>query len=96
MEFLEAFLPILLYILGIVLMVVFIILGVKLIATVDRANAIMDDVEGKLQTLNGIFKAIDHVKHTTEFVTDRIINGVTSIVDKIFRRKKEEDFEDYE
>ena len=38
-------LPVILYILGSILLVVLIILGIKLIQTIDRANVLLDDLD---------------------------------------------------
>ena len=51
-------LPILLYILGSILLVVLIILGIKLIQTVDRANAILDDLEEKSKEFYELIKKL--------------------------------------
>ena len=45
------FLPILLYLLGITLLVILIILGIKLIHTVDKTNDILDDAYNKSKSL---------------------------------------------
>lgn len=97
MEFLQTFLLIVLYILGIALMVVFIVLGIKLIKTVDKTNAILDDVEAKVQSLNGVFQLVDRFSTGATAITSHVVQSVTGLIDRIFRRKKkEEDFEDYE
>ncbi len=97
MEFLQTFLPIVLYILGIALMVVFIILGIKMIKTVDKTNAILEDAEAKMQSLNGIFQLIDRFSLGATAITSHVVQKVTGLIDRIFKgRKKEEDFEDYE
>ena len=56
-----AFLMIMLYVLGIALLVVLIILGIKLIYLVDRANVVVGDIEKKTQSLNRFFDVIDGV-----------------------------------
>ena len=45
MEFLSQFLPILLYLAGIVLLVVLIILVIKLIKVVDKVDGVVDNVD---------------------------------------------------
>lgn len=51
--------PIMMYVLGSILLVVTIILVIKLIYTVDKANEILDNVEAKVKTLDGFFNAIN-------------------------------------
>ena len=88
MDVLE-FLPILLYLLGIALLIILIILGVKLIHTIDKTNDILDDAYNKSKSLDGVFDAIDHVTDTLSTVSDTIVAGLTSFVGKMFSRKKD-------
>lgn len=96
MEALIEVLPILLYSLAIVLVIVFIILGIKLIATIDKANAILDDVERKSKSLNGLFNVIDGVTDTLSILSDTVVASITSVLGKIIpkRKKKERNKED--
>ena len=96
MEALMEVLPILLYRLAIVLVIVFIILGIKLIATIDKANAILDDVERKSKSLNGLFNVIDGVTDTLSILSDTVVASITSVLGKIIpkRKKKERNKED--
>ena len=96
MEALMEVLPILLYSLAIVLVIVFIILGIKLIATIDKANAILDDVERKSKSLNGLFNVIDGVTDTLSILSATVVASITSVLGKIIpkRKKKERNKED--
>ena len=58
MESLLELFPIILYGLGIVLLVILIILGIKLIHTVDRTNDLLEDAYNKSKSLNGIFDKV--------------------------------------
>ena len=93
-------LPILVYFLGSILLVVLIILGIKLIQTVDRANSILDDLEEKAKSLNGFFNVIDSFSNTIAVVGDRIIDGVTGLISSFFhkrkKKKEEEEMDEYE
>lgn len=82
------FLPILLYLLGIALLIILIILGVKLIHTIDKTNDILDDAYNKSKSLDGVFDAIDHVTDTLSTVSDTIVGVLTSAVGRMFNRKK--------
>ena len=97
MEFLQTFLPILLYILGAVLLGVLIYLVIKLLDTVDKVNVILDDVEDKSQQLNGLFDACENVGDTVNGVSFKIANMFSKIVGTVAkkkRRKIEEDDDD--
>ena len=95
-------LPVLLSILGSILLVVLIILGIKLIQTIDKANAILDDLEEKSKSLNGLFAVVDNISNGIAIVGDRVVDGVAGMVSSFFHKrkkrktKKEEEFEDYE
>lgn len=95
MEFLNEFLPILLYVFGIAALIVLIVLGIRLIKTVDRVNRVLDDVEEKMNTLNRVFHLIDTITDNMSFLSDRIITAISNGIAKIFKRKKKEE-EDYE
>lgn len=101
MEFLEGILPIILYFLGAVLLVLIIVLVVNLIETVKKTNILLDDVESKMQSLNGMFNAIDSVSDTISSVNMKMVGVITNIVEKVFKRRKKkynhiEEEEDYE
>ena len=82
------FLQILLYVLGSILLLALIILTVKLIMSVDRVNAILDDVEDKMKTIDEVFAVIDKVTDSVSLMSDRIVDGLAGIVSKIFTTKK--------
>ena len=101
MESLAQVLPILMYILGSILLVVVIILGIKLIQTIDRANALLDDLEQKSKSLNGLFSVVDNFSNAIAVVGDRVVDGVTGMVSSFFhkrkkRKAKEEEIDEYE
>ena len=91
---LESFFPILMYILGSILLVCLIVLVMKLISTVDKTNIILDDVQGKIKSLDGLFNAIDRTSSTISSIGDRILDKVFSITSKFRRKKKVEKEED--
>ncbi len=84
MEFLE----ILVYVLGSILLLALIILTVKLILSVDRINAILDDVEDKMKTVDEVFSVIDRITDSFSTISDRIVDSLASIVSKLFTTKK--------
>lgn len=88
MEALMAFLTIALYVLGIALLVVLIILGIKLIYLVDRANVVVGDIEKKTQSLNKLFDVIDGVTDTLSYLSDTVVDAVVSGLSRIFPKRK--------
>ena len=94
MEFLQTFLPILLYILCAVLLGVLIYLVIKLLDTVDKVNVILDDVEDKSQQLNGLFDACENVGDTVNGVSFKIANMFSKIVGTVAKKKRRKIEED--
>ena len=99
MKALYEVLPILIYVLLSVLLVVLIVLGVKLIDTVNKTNAVLDDIEKKSKSLDGIFSTIDNVTDAVSMVSDRLVDGIAGLVGKLFslrKNKKKEEEDEYE
>ena len=88
MEDMIHYFPIILYLLGAILLVILIILGVKLIHTIDKTNMILDDAYNKTKSLNGIFAAIDSVTDTLSSISDSLVGVVSSVVSKVLPKKK--------
>ena len=88
------FLPMILYILGSILLVVLIILGIKMIGTMNKIDEIADDISTKLKSLNGFFSVIDFTTDKLATITDKVVVGVTALINRMFRRKKKEEYED--
>ena len=87
-------LPIILYILGSILLIVLIILGIKLIITMDKINKLFDNINTKVDSLNVLFSVIDFTTDKLTAIGDKVVDGVTGLVRKIFYKKKEEEFDD--
>ena len=82
------FLQILLYVLGSILLLSLIILTIKLIMSIDRINAILDDVEDKMKTIDEVFSVVDKITDSVSLMSDRIVDGLAGIISKIFTTKK--------
>lgn len=80
--------PFVLYTLGTILLIVLIILGIKLIKTVDKANVLLEDAYNKTKSLNGLFHVIDSVTDTLSSISDSIVGNLTAVIGKVFHRKK--------
>lgn len=102
MELLYEILPIILYFLGAVLLVVITMLVIRLIDTVDKVNTLLDDIEAKSQSLNGLFDAIDSVGNTISSVNMKVVGTITNVIERLFHKRKtknkkiKEENEDYE
>lgn len=95
MEYLNEFLPIIIYILLIVLIILLIIISIKIIKAMNTVQDIVDDAQDKVQSLNGFFGVIDTATDKLALLSDRMIDIITGIVHKVFKpRKKEEETKD--
>ena len=84
-------LSILLYSLGSILLVVLIILGIKMIITMNKIEDVVDDINGKVRSLNGLFSMIDYTTDKLALLSDRFVDTVSSLIKKVFGRKEEKD-----
>lgn len=91
MDYLSEFLPIIIYILLIVLIVLLIVISVKIIKAMNTVQDIVDDVDDKVQSLNGFFNVIDTATDKIALLSDRAIDIITGIIQKIFKPKKKEE-----
>jgi len=86
-------LTIVLYVLGSILLVVLIILGIKLIITMNKIEVVVDDVTKKVKTLDGFFSLVDTTTDKLAMLSDRFVEMTSSLIKKIFKRKEENDNE---
>lgn len=84
----SVFLSILLYILGSILLVALIVLVVKLINTITRINAMLDEVDKKMAKFDRIFRVADIVTDNMALVSDKVVDGISSFIRNVFKRKK--------
>ena len=84
MDFWLSFLPIIIYILLIILLVIGIILGIKSIITINKVEKVVDDVNEKVESLNGLFQIVDFTTDKLVYITDKVIDGVSSLASRLF------------
>lgn len=82
------FLTILLYISLIVLVIVFILLGIKLIKTLKKIDVVIDDVNNKMVKVDGVFNIIDKTTDYAAGISDKIISGISNFLKMFFTKKK--------
>lgn len=61
---------------------------------VNKINNIAEDINTKLGSLNGFFSIIDFTTDKLATITDKFVESVSSLIRRLFKRKKEE--EEYE
>ena len=96
MDFWLSFLPIIIYILLIILLVIGIILGIKSIITINKVEKVVDDVNEKVESLTGLFQIVDFTTDKLVSITDKVIDGVSSLASRLFFKKKKNKEEDEE
>ena len=97
MDFLLKFLPIIIYFLLIIILVIGIILGIRAISTLTKVEQVVDDVNNKVKSLDRVFSIIDFTTDKIALVTDKAVEGISSLFSKIFiNRKKKGKKEDEE
>lgn len=87
-EFFQVYLPICIYILLIILLIIGIILGIRLIGAMDKVDALLLNVEKKVNSLNGLFNVIDFTTDKISGFTDKIVELFASMIGRIGKRKE--------
>lgn len=91
-----SFLSMVVYILGAVLLVVFIVLGIKLIHTVDKIDHILNELEIRLNKTYNMFRFIDNVNDKMALISDQLIDGIVMMIRKLFFKNKGKEDENNE
>lgn len=91
MSFWLEFLPIIVYILLIIILIVGIVLGVRFIVILGKASRVVDDVEDKVRSLDGLFHIIDTATDKVVLVTDKVVDFIMEFIARIFTKPKEEE-----
>lgn len=87
-EFLQVFLPLVIYVLLIIILVIGIIIGLKVINTIDKFDKVVDNVSDKVNSLNGFFHIIDNTTDKIVSITDSIVEKTSGLINLVFNRKK--------
>lgn len=88
MNFLLEFLPIIIYILLIIILLIGIVLAIKCLITLDKVEKVVENVNEKVTALNGLFHIIDSTTDRIVLITDKVVEGITSMVSNLFSSKK--------
>ena len=84
-------LPVIIYILLIVMLIILIILGIKLIMVINKTDKLIVDVQNKVDSFNGVFKLIDLTSEKLSMGITVIAEWLIGLINKIFRKRKEND-----
>jgi len=91
MENYEMFFSVILYVLGSILLITLIIFVIKLMKTLKKVDAAIDDYNEKSKKLDGLFSIIDTATDTISAVSDKLVGVVIKGISGLFKRKKKED-----
>lgn len=82
-------LPVVLYILGSILLVALIVLTIKLIITMNKIEKIVDNITDKVKVFDELFNLIGLITGKFTAITDKVIDSVALLIEKVFKRKEE-------
>lgn len=80
--------PIAIYFLLIILLIVGIILGIRLISAMDRVDEVLDNMQKKVNSLNGLFNVIDFTTDKISAFSDKVVETIGGFISRIGRKKK--------
>lgn len=95
---LEDALVILVYITLIVFIIALIVLCIKLIGTLSKADRLIENITRKAESLDGVFDMIDYTTSKFGALGETVVGFLAGAVKKVFGKKKkyEREEEDYE
>ena len=95
-KFLQALLPVIIYLLLIVLIIIGIIIGIRAIQTMRKLDKVVDNVNDKVESLNGLFNIVDFTTDKISLITDKVDDGASNLIGSIFKKRKRKKYEDDE
>ena len=57
----------------------------------DKVQEVVDNVDKKVRTLDGVFGVIDLATDKLSMLSDRVINAIAGAVEKVFKVKKKKE-----
>lgn len=83
-------LQIVIYVLLIILIAVAIVIGIKLIGTLNKVDELVDDVSKKVKTLDRVFEIIDVFNNKMSELGDTVVGFVSGGIRRLFKNRKRE------
>lgn len=87
-------LKIMLFVALIVLVIILIILGIKLMKTLKKVDGVIDDVNNKISSVDGLFNIIDKTTDYASLVSDKLLGFLSSLIGVFAKRKKGKDLDE--
>jgi len=88
LDFLLQYMPILIYILLSILIILLIVISIKVINTMNQVSDIVNDVDKKVKSLNGIFNIVDLFTDKLSSITEVISDSIVLFIKSVFKRNK--------
>ena len=66
-----------------------IVLTIKLTITIHKINKVVDNITEKVTALDGVFSVVNAVSNKFTFITDKVVNIIYSLIEKITKRKED-------
>ena len=89
-------LQIVIYVLLIILIAVAIVIGIKLIGTLNKVDLLIDDVSNKVKTLDRVFEVIDMFNNKMSELGDTVVGFVSGGIRRLFRNRKKDNYDEEE
>ena len=89
METLLQVLPIIIYFLLIIIILVGIVLGIKLIITIDKVLKLVDDVNDKIEQITPVFDTIGLISDKISGILGTIVSKIENLIVKLFFKNKD-------
>ena len=58
---------------------------------INEVKNVVDDISNKVDSLNGLFSIIDFTTDKLAMISEKVTNGITLFIDKIFKKGKVDD-----
>ena len=88
---LNSLLLMILYVSLIVLVIIFIVVGIRLIKIMKKVDLVIDDVNEKMNKVDGVFNIIDKTTDYASSISDKIISAIFGVVGGLLKKKKGND-----
>ncbi len=62
-----------------------------MIIMMDKIGVVVDNINNKVNSLNGVFSIIDVTTNKLALISDKVVDAITSLIKKIFNKNKEEE-----
>ena len=77
------------------------ILGIRLLNAMDKVDEVLDNMQRKVNSLNGLFSVIDFTTDKISAFSDKVVDVVSGFIGRFTRKKnkkriEESEEEDYE